>query len=207
MVTIKFWKWRIRKKKIEESSKPEDTEVYEIYPSKNCVLTTTEVELELKPCKVHSDHFISYRDKKVHKENKRKPRIMMKPHILTIPLWEILPGLPLKIWLAKLLLPRFLRFRVYTVRREGELTHDIDMHRDKEKHETHDPNTDNYKIEDKMKLEAMLKLEGKFAEANAGAEIYEGMKGKPKWFEYIPYIVIAVICFLFLFSFQIAPNM
>lgn len=213
MVNLKFWKWKIRnrkkdpgimdKKEVEES--PEDNTDYKLYPVKNLVLTTTETELELKTCKVRSDHFLSYKDAKVDKGKKRKPRIMMKPHQMTIPLWEILPNKPLKIWLAKLILPRFLRFRAYTVRREGEITHDIHG-TPFEENETHDPNEDGYKLEDKMNLEKMLELEGKFAEAEAGAHIYEGMKGPKKWQDYIPYIVLMIIVIAFLFSFQIAPN-
>lgn len=200
MVNLKIWQWKIRnkkkdpdimdKKKVDDS--PEDNTNYKLYPVKNLVLTTTETELELKTCKVRSDHFLSYKDTKVYQGKNRKPRIMMRPHQMTVPLWGILPNKPLKLLIAKLILPRFLRFRVYTVRREGEITHD--------------PNDDDYPLEGKMTFEEMLKLEGKFAEAEAGAHVYEGMKGPKKWQDYIPYIVIGIIVIAFLFSFQIAPN-
>lgn len=216
LVSLKFWNWKIRKSKKETDTdivdkkavidSPEDNTDYKLYPVKNLVLTTTETELELKTCKVRSDHFLSYKDAKVDQGKKRQPRIMMKPHQMTIPLWEILPKKPLKLWIAKLILPRFLRFRTYTVRREGEITHDIHGTPFEEKQKTHDPNEDGYKLEDKMNLEKMLELEGKFAEAEAGAHIYEGMKGPKKWQDYIPYIVLMVIVIAFLFSFQIAPN-
>ena len=187
---------------------PEDNTDYKLYPVKNLVLTTTETELELKVCKVRSDHFLSYKDSKVHQGRKRKPRIMMKPHVMTIPLWEILPNKPLKLLIGKLILPRFLRFRTYTVRREGEITHDVHgtPFEEKKVPNTHDPNKDGYKLEDKMTFEKMLDLEGKFAETEAGAHIYEGMKGPKKWQDYIPYIVLMVIVIAFLFAFQIAPN-
>ena len=183
-MNLKFWTWK-RKKKKEKLHL--DQEKLELYPAKNMSLITTESDLDLKICKVTNDHFI-----KISGEKKRKRRIMRKPHILTIPLWAILPGYKFKLILARMLLPRFLRFRVYTIRQEGEITHD--------------PHDDNYDQEDKMKLEAMLKLEGQFAAANAGGNVYEGMKGKLKWHDYIPWIIMGIIVIAFLFAFQIAPN-
>ena len=159
-----------------------------LYPSKNLALVTTEADISLVPCKVNDEHQIKF---KVDKR-KKNVRIMRQPHILHVPLWALLPGYKWKLLLGRLLFPRYLRFLAYTVRREGEATHD--------------PHDDNYDTEDKMRLEKMLKLEGKFAEAEAGANVFEGMKGPKKWQEYIPFIVIAFIVFMFLVAFQIAPN-
>ena len=92
-----------------------------------------------------------------------------------------------------MLFPRVLRFRAYTVRKEGEVTHN--------------PHDDNYDLEDKMRFEKLLYLEGKFAAAEAGANVYEGMKGPKKWEDYIPIIAIVIIVIAFLFAFQIGPNM
>ena len=167
--------------------KPKEEKI-KLYPSKDMALITTEADLKLEACKVTDDHFI-----KCKKSKKKKRRIMMKPQVLTIPVWDILPGWTFKLFLARLLFPRYLRFRTYTVRKEGEVTHD--------------PHDDNYDQEDKMKFEKMLYLEGKFAAANAGAEVYEGMKGKKAWYDYIPFITICIIVIAFLFAFQIAPNM
>ena len=206
---LKFWK-----KKLEKES-DDNTEDYDLLNTKDIVMTTTESEIELKSCKVRSDHFVTYKDNKVEGAKNRKPRIIHSPKIFILPVWEIL-GVSgenqylkvLKKVLVRWALPKYLRFRTYTVRREGEVSHNPDTGTKEENgNVTHDPHEDNYDKEQKMLFEAMLKLEGKFAEANAGAEIYEGMKGKPKWFDYIPYIVIAVIVGLFLFSFQIQPNM
>ncbi len=193
---LKFWK-RKKKKKGETDDNTDD---YEILSTKDIVMTTTESEIELKGCKVQSDHFISYNDNKVHKAKKRKPRVLNTPKVLILPVWEILgvsgENVTLKILkriLIRWSMPKYLRFRTYTVRREGEVTHD--------------PHEDHYKLDEKMSLEETLKLEGKFAEANAGAEIYEGMKGKPKWYDYIPYLVLFGVVALFLFAFQIQPNL
>lgn len=195
-INLKFWTWKKKEKNLSDST----TEDYEILSTKDIVMTTTESEIELKGCKVRSDHFIAYVDNKVDGAKKRKPRVLQTPKILILPVWEILgvsgENVTVKILkriLIRWALPKYHRFRTYTVRREGEATHD--------------PHDDKYDQETKMTLEEMLKLEGKFAESNAGAEIYEGMKGKPKWYDYIPYLVMLVIVALFLFAFQIQPNM
>jgi len=183
MATLKFWKWFSRKKKIGITKE----EIYKFYPAKDMALVTTESDLKLSPCKISNDHFMTVKGSK-----KRQRRIMMNPQILTIPVWDILPGWKFKLILARLLFPRYLRFRTYTIRNEGEVTHD--------------PHDDNFDQADKMKFEKMLFLEGKFAAANAGAKVYEGMKGDKKWYDYIPFIVICIIVIAFLFAFQIAPN-
>ena len=181
MPTLKFWKWFSRTESKEEKIK--------LYPSKDLALITDEADITLKACKVTEDHFIQVKGDKKH----RKRRIMKAPHVLTIPVWQILPGWSFKLLLARILFPRYLRFRTYTVRKEGEVTHD--------------PHDDNYDQEDKMRFEKLLYLEGKFAAANAGAQVYEGMKGRMKWYDYIPWIVMAITVIAFLFAFQIAPNM
>lgn len=208
----------LRRKEKEQPLDDSDSErdEYEILSTKDIVMTTTESEIELKNCKVQSDHFIAYSDNKVHKAKKRKPRILQTPKVLILPVWEILSikgdNFVVKFFkriIIRWSMPKYLRFRTYTVRREGEATHD--PHNKEQtpdaKLGTHDPHEDNYPIETKMKLEQMLKLEGKFAESNAGAEIYEGMKGKPKWYDYIPYLVLFGVVALFLFAFQIQPNL
>lgn len=181
-MNLKFWTWFKRKPK-----EPKEKKI-KLYPAKDMALVTTEADLKLTACKVTPDHFI-----KVKGTKKRNRRIMKEPQVLTIPVWEILPGWSIKLILARLLFPRYLRFRTYTVRKEGEVTHD--------------PHDDNYDKEDKMKFEKMLLLEGKFAAANAGGHVYEGMKGKLKWHDYIPWIVMGIVVLAFLFAFQIAPSM
>lgn len=164
----KFWQRKPKEDKIK------------LYPSKNLAMVTTEADISFTPCKVTDDHKINFKFQKTKKD----VRIMRNPHIIHFPLWALLPGRSWKLLLGRLLFPRYLRFLGYTVRREGEATHD--------------PHDDKYDTGDKMRLEAMLKLEGKFAEAKAGEVIYEGMKPGKKWFDFIPYIIIAIICFLFL---------
>jgi len=72
---------------------------------------------------------------------------------------------------------------------------------------THDPHLDHLTDDMKTRFEKMLLLIGKFAEADAGAVLYEGIKGPKKWWDYIPYIVICLIVAFFLFAFQVQPNL
>ena len=167
--------------------------------SQDVVLETSEVDMELRPTKVQEDHHITFNGR--HTKNKRA---RINPHLsakqLIIPYQELFPkdraGRRLdkiKDWYAKRRLPKKILFRVYTIQSEGEMTHD--------------PHIDHLPPDMKLKLEKLLQLEGKFAEIDAGKYLYEGMEKKKKWEDYIPYIVIGVIVFMFLFAFQIQPNM
>ena len=166
--------------------------------AQDVVLETTEVDIELRPTKVEEDHHITYKGRSGDKKSRINPHLSAKQ--LVIPYKELFPKDrggnrldKIKDWFAKRRLPKTLLFRVYTIQAEGEMTHD--------------PHADKLDPEMKMKLEKLLQLEGKFAEVEAGKYLYEGMEKKKKWEDYIPYIVIGVIVFMFLFAFQIQPNM
>jgi len=55
---FKPWTWIKRKPRKE---KQPEVEPIKLFPSKNAVLTTTETDLFLKPCKVHDDHQIEFK--------------------------------------------------------------------------------------------------------------------------------------------------
>lgn len=178
---LKFWKWRRNhpqedktpneKKKIPIPEKKE-----KILPAKNVVLITSVSNIELMPVKVFDDHTLKWKKKTVQIKPDRPA------HILTIP-----TNLLMRNRLIRFFMPRNIRFNAYTVQQTGELTHD--------------PHQDYLDEEMKLRLEKLLGLMGKFAEVQAGAVVYEGLKGKKKWWDYIPYIAIVAIVFLFLFAY------
>ena len=156
----------------------------ELKSTKNVLLKTTETEIVLTPCRVNDDHTLAYeKDKKV-KTIKIMPG--RKAHTLVVPLHALLPSR-----IARLFAPRVLRFRTYTSQAEGEITHDPDQ--------TH------FNPELELRLETAIKLAATVAKANVADNLMAGMKGKKHWSEFIPYVVIAFIVFVFLFAFQIAP--
>lgn len=158
-----------------------------LYPSRNMALITTESDMKLRPITVNDDHTIKY--------GKRK--LMIKPdrpaHILDLSLHDLMPTFKQRLFCKFFGIPKYQTFRVYTFQNEGEMTHD--------------PHLDHLTDDMKLRFEKMLGLVGKFAEADAGAVLYEGIKGPKKWFEYIPYIIICLIVAFFLFAFQVQPNM
>jgi len=156
----------------------------ELKSTKNVLLKTTETELVLTPCRVNDDHTLAYEKAKKLKTIKIMPG--RKAHTLVIPLHALLPSR-----MARLFAPRTIRFRTFTAQEEGEITHD--------------PNVTHFDPELEMRLESVLKLAATASKADVAANVMAGMKGKKHWSEYIPYIVIGVIVFLFLFAFQIAP--
>lgn len=207
---LKIWKWKIfhRKKKKKENilvnldekqvkelaseiqkvneKKKDDTKAT-IYPSRNMILITSESDIKLRPVKVNDDHTLEL--------NKKK--LLIKPdraaHILDLDIHALMPTKKQRFFCKILGIPRYQTFRTFTIQQEGEMTHD--------------PNLDHLTDEMKMRFEKMLMLIGKFAEADAGAVVYEGIKGPKKWWDYIPYIIICLIVAFFLFAFQVQPNM
>lgn len=207
---LKIWQWKIfhRNKKIEVPPSPtmSDQEIECIrqelkkelekdkvvdkpilYPSRNMALITSESDMKLRPITVHDDHTISYGKKK----------IMIKPdrqaHILDLSIHDLMPTKKQRFFCKILGIPKYQTFRVFTFQLEGEMTHD--------------PHLDRLTDEMKLRFEKVLMLVGKFAEADAGAVIYEGIKGPKHWWDYIPYIIICLIVAFFLFAFQVQPNL
>ena len=151
-----------------------------LYPARNCVLITNESNIELYPCKVNSDHTVSFKVGKA----KRTAKIMLKPHVLTLPLKQLHPHPIFKFWA-----PRRQRYRVYTVQSEGEFTHS--------------PNTTGISVENKKKFEELLKFEGTMVKAHLTREAVNDMKDhKKQWFDYIPYICMAVMGIAIVFIMQ-----
>lgn len=183
---LKFWSRRPQEVDTPKMDTPKVSKVKQtkeiipykekILPAKNIVLVTSVSNIELIPVKVFDDHTLKW----------AKKTIQIKPdrpaHILTIP-GKLLMGNRL----LRRFMPRFIRFNAYTVQQTGELTHD--------------PHLDYLDEEMKLRLEKLLGLMGKFAEVQAGAVVYEGLKGKKKWWDYIPYMAIVAIVFLFLFAY------
>ena len=161
-------------KKREKELKKREKELnkkQKFYPGRNAVLVWDETNVELKPVKVLDDHRLRIRKKEVE-INPNRPA-----HIFTIPVMQLMPN-----WRAKLfgllMLPRNLYLRVFSVRSEGEMTHD--------------PSLDHIPADYKMKLEKLLQLKGKAAKADFSQNIMSGMHGKKKWEEYIPWIVFGI---------------
>lgn len=173
----------IFRKKDKKTNKITDKE---LKSTKTVLLTTTETEIVLTPCRVNDDHTIAYEKAKAIKNIKIMPD--RKAHTLIVPLHALLPSK-----IARLFTPRTIRFRTYTAQLEGEITHD--------------PNLTHFDEEMVMKLESVLKLAAVASKANIAENIMSGMKGKKHWSEYIPYFVIGFIVFFFLFAFQIAPSL
>ena len=212
---LKIWKWRIfRRKKKEKKETKKTTEIIPaklsdqqlqelartlqprkldldpkpaIYPSRNMVLITTESDLKLRPVKVNDDHTLMFRGRKV----------LIKPdrpaHILDLNIHDLMPTRKQRLFCKLFGIPQYQTFRTFTIQQEGEMTHD--------------PHLDQLTDDMKQRFEKMLMLVGKFAEADAGAVVYEGIKGPKKWWDYIPYIVICLIVAFFLFAFQVQPNL
>lgn len=158
-----------------------------IFPSRNMILVTSVSDMKLRPVTVNDDHTLTF----------NKKTLMIKPdrpaHILDLDLHALMPTRKQRLFCKFFGIPRFQTFRTFAVQQEGEMTHD--------------PNLDQLDDDMKTRFEKMLLLIGKFAEADAGAVVYEGIKGVKKWFEYIPYIIICLIVAFFLFAFQVQPNM
>jgi len=158
-----------------------------LFPSRNMALITTESDMRLRPVAVNNDHSLTFGKKK----------ILIKPdrqaHILDLSLHDLLPTAKQRLVAKFFGIPKYQTFRVFTFQNEGELTHD--------------PHLDHLTDDMKMRFEKVLMLVGKFAEADAGAVIYEGIKGPKKWWDYIPYIIICLIVAFFLFAFQVQPNL
>jgi len=213
---LKIWKWRIfhRKKKSKgivsdlddntlkelatalkeveaplAGKKPLDPRNISpsVYPSRNMLLITSESDMKLRPVRVNDDHSLTYKKKK----------ILIKPdrpaHIFDINIHDLMPTRKQRLFCKLFGVPQFQTFRTFTTQEEGEMTHD--------------PHLDHLGDDMKMRFEKMLMLVGKFAEADAGAVLYEGIKGPKKWWDYIPYIVICLIVAFFLFAFQVQPNL
>lgn len=185
MATLKFWKWFHRSKKPniqnEEKDKPEEKP--KLYPSRDAVLITDESNIALEPCIVLDDHRIKFRKKTADIKEDRPA------HTLTLPLKDLWPT-----FLGRRLAPKFQRFRVYTIQKEGEITHD--------------PNLTAMTEAQKMRIEKMIQLKGTATKADIVQTILAGLKGKESWWQVLGWgIIICVIVFLFLFAFQIQPNM
>ncbi len=167
---LKPWTWVRRSKK-------EDDKPIKLFPSMDAVLTTTETDIMLKPCKVHDDHRIEFSG-----SNGKKKTVTINPersaHIFSLDPKIFFRGIRQKI-LAYLFMPKHLTFRAYTIQANGELTHD--------------PNNDGLDEEEKMKLEAVLKLQGTAAKAAIADNIMKGLKDKKTWEDYIPWIVVGLI--------------
>ena len=152
------------------------------------VLITSPSDLYLDKCTVLDDHMIKYN------LNKKKKTIDMlrPPHLLTLNVRQFMPSK-----FSKLLLMfagvKYIKILTYTCQFDGEVTHD--------------PHLDNLDEEMKLRHESLLGIKGKTSKADIVGSILAGMKKKKKWEDFIPYIVIGVIVFLFLFAFQIQPNM
>ena len=160
----KFW-YKITRKDIPKGFDPK------IYPARNLVGITTEPDIHLYPCSVSNDHKITFKfDRK-----KQTRKILVKESTLTLPLKQLWPHRLFKYWA-----PRRQRFRVYFTQAEGEFTHN--------------PNTTGVTDEGKKRFEEALKLEGEMIEAHLTREAVKDMKDtRAQWFDYIPYIAMAVM--------------
>lgn len=157
--------YKLRGKEIADDFDPR------IYPARNLVGITTEPDVELYPCEVSSDHNIQFK----YNGKKQTRRIMVKESTLTLPLKQLWPHKIFKYWA-----PRRQRFRVYFTQADGEFTHN--------------PNTTGVTEEGKKRFEEALKLEGQMIEAHLTREAVKDMKDtKAQWFDYIPYICMAVM--------------
>lgn len=160
------------KKLLNKISRKEGVFKPKLYPAKDCVLLTTESDIELVPCVVKDDHVVEI---KKGARDKKSIRIHTKPNILTLPLRAIWPHPLLKYWA-----PRRQRYRAFTAKKEGEFTHN--------------PNTSGVTIASEKRFEEALKLEGEVIEAHLTREAVKDMKDQRKsWFDYIPYICMAVM--------------
>lgn len=188
---FKPWTWFRRTPKTEttvtkdpkEPSKPPT-----LYPSKNMILVTTETDLKLRPCKVQDDHKIRYGKKEIDIKEDRPA------HILDMNLMDLMYSRKHRLFARLFGLPQWQTFRVYTAQQEGEYTHD--------------PNVTAMTEEQKMRIEKMIQLKAVAIKAEISANIMAGLKGKGSWWELLGWgIIITIIVAIFLFAFQIQPNL
>ena len=159
--------------------------------SQDSVLVTTETELELKKCKILDDSKLEFPTEGWR--NKKTVRIMPGRDAHTFRIHRsMLPVSWLRLFIAKV--PKWLLFRVYTARKEGEITHD--------------PNKDQLDPGLKTQFEEALKIIAIGGKAEWGKAITEGLKDTQPWWEKLGgLIAVTVVVFLFLFAFQIQPNL
>lgn len=192
------WTWRRKKKEDSKEITPTDEkdpkppkkpkeEKIKLYPARNMALVTTESNLELVPCKVFNDHTVSLKYSGGKKE-KIKIKDDRPAHTLTIPCTQIWPT-----FLGRRFSPRFQRYRVYTIQAEGEVTHD--------------PHLDHMDEKQKMRFEKLIQLQAVAGNADIAGNIMAGLKDKKGFWEMLPWIIMAIVVFLFLFAFQIQPNL
>lgn len=207
MVTLKFWKWFRRGKKKEQSLgpiikreyNPQKGEQVNIIPplddnyvqqkAKNGALITSPSDLYLQKCKVLNDHSIEFKLEK----NKKTAKMLRSSHLLTIPIRDFMPNRFIR-FLCFYFNIKYLKVNCYTVQFDGEVTHD--------------PHIDELDEELKKKFEKVLELEATVIKTNWAKNIMSGMKDKMTWWESLgPLLVIGFIVFIFLFAFQIQPNL
>lgn len=155
--------------------------------AKNTVLVTDETNARLMPCRVQDDHKLKFELRAGGKKEDKEVGILRSPHVLEIPS-SIIPS-----WIARRILPKTIRFRMYTVQKEGEITHD--------------PHIDELDEELKRRFEMVLMLEKQAVKTGFAKGLMAGLKDKLSLMDYIPYIIIALIVMFFLFAYQIAPYM
>jgi hypothetical protein len=158
--------------------------------SQDTIFVTTETEIELKKCKVTDDGKINYgrgiRDTKTIDILTGRDAHTFVMHRSMLPIKRI------KLFLLKV--PKWLIFRTYTARKEGEITHD--------------PNQDHLDPELKTRLETILQIKAIGAKAEWAKAISEGLRDTQPWWEKLGgLIAVTVVVFLFLFAFQIQPNL
>lgn len=148
------------------------------YIAKESILVTDQANLRLMTCKVHNDKTLTF--------GKKLVKIVDQPKVMEISS-TIFPSK-----LVRFFVPTKIRVRVYTVQKEGEVTHD--------------PNIDNIDTGEKRSLETLIKVQGKMMKADFAGKIAEGMRDKLDFWEMFPYIAIVLIVLFFLMAFQVAPN-
>lgn len=144
--------------------------------AKEAVLVTDQTNMKLVACAMKDDGSFTHKAYGTSKLVKNS-RI---PHVLEISS-SIFPSK-----LMRFIVPRKVRVRVYTVRKESEVSHD--------------PNNDEFDPKEKRKLESVLMLQGKMMKADFAGKIAEGMKPKMGLMEYIPWFVVAIISVIAMLS-------
>lgn len=176
------------RKRLEKQRKKKE----KLYQAKDVAMICNEANITLTTCKVTDDHRIKFRHAGQKKEVRINPELG-HPQVLLIPSTLILANFN---WFIRMLVmflfpAKGFRYRTYTARSEGEITHD--------------PSIDHYHAGDKIRLEELLKVEGAMAKAGFVKAIAKGLKDKVGLWEMFPIIAIVLIVFFFLMAYQVVP--
>lgn len=168
---------------LKRTKKPPKPKKEKIYRSKDLVFLTTESSIDLVMCQVNDDHTLKYKKKIIKIKNDRPA------HILNIPIASLMPT-----WLLRRLAPRNLLFNAYAVQKTAETTHD--------------PHLDKLDEAQKVRFEHLIQIQAVAAKASLAAKIMAGLKGKATWWESLgALIAIVIIVAIFMFGFQVQPNL